>query len=127
MEKNQKLLTEVELELMNVIWDLGDATVRQVVDVLPKKRSLAYTSVATFMKILEKKKVLRSKSVDRALRYFPLLSRDEYESRSVGHLLDNVFKGTPSALVARLIEDASFSHEDLAMIRKVLREKEARK
>ena len=120
---NDQLLTKAELELMNVVWDRDGATVRIVVDALPKSRKLAYTSVATFMKILEKKNVLKSKTVDRVLTYSPILLRTEYESRSVNNLVQNVFKGTPSALVSRLISDADFSPEELKDIRRAINER----
>jgi len=58
--KPERMLTEVELELMNVIWNLGECTVREVQESLPKERDLAYTSVATMMKILEQKGILTS-------------------------------------------------------------------
>jgi predicted transcriptional regulator len=73
--KLEKVFTEVELELMNAIWDLGECTVKDVQEALPKDRELAYTSVATMMKILEQKGALKSEKKDRAHTFEPLVSR----------------------------------------------------
>ena len=122
-KKNQaqdRLLTEVELELMRIIWERGESTVKEVLDSLPSKRELAYTSVATIMKILEKKKVLSSRKNDRAHVYYPLLSKTAYESKSLNHLVDNLFNGTPSSLVVKLLNESDLSSEELKSIRSIL-------
>lgn len=125
--KNQstdRLLTEVELELMRIIWERGESTVKEVLDSLPVRRELAYTSVATIMKILEKKGVLASRPSllenDRAHVYYPLLSKSTYESKSLNHLVDNLFDGAPSSLVVKLLNESDLSSEELKSIRTVL-------
>jgi predicted transcriptional regulator len=119
----EKPLTEVELELMTAIWRIGECTVRDVMEALPKERELAYTSVATMMKILETKGVLRSVKTDRAHLYRPMLSRADYEALSLRHLTENVFQGDPSSMVMRLLEDSKLSVEELRAIRKMLDER----
>ena len=64
MKKNaeeKSLLTKTELELMNLLWDLGEGSVRDVMAALPQDRDLAYTSVSTILRILEKKEFLKSR------------------------------------------------------------------
>ena len=56
-KKEEKLFTEAETELMNILWKLGEGSVADVIEHLPKGRDLAYTSVSTFLRILEQKKV----------------------------------------------------------------------
>lgn len=121
--KIEKPFTEVELELMNVIWDLGECTVKDVQVRLLETRELAYTSVATMMKILEQKGVLASHKNDRAHNYQSLISRQEYESASLKHLTDHVFQGDPSSMVMRLLNDTKLSKEELQNIQKVLDER----
>ena len=121
--KLEKPFTEVELELMNVIWDLAECTVKDVQVRLQEKRELAYTSVATMMKILEQKGVLASRKSDRAHTYQPLISREAYESASLRHLADHVFQGDPSSMVMRLLSDAKLSKEELQNIQKILDER----
>jgi len=117
-----KLLTDLELEVMQALWDLGEGTVK---DVLGKMtgRELAYTSVATVLKILENKKVVVSLKTERALLYRPLVTRDKYEKKSVQHLLGRIFRSGPSRLVMRLLDEADFSAEELRSIRSLLDER----
>ena len=121
--KIEKLFTEVELELMNAIWKLGDCTVKDVQDVLPKERDLAYTSVATMMKILEQKGALKSEKQEKAHLYKALISRPEYEGVSLQHLKANVFGGNPTSMVMRLLDESGISPEEMATIRTFIDER----
>lgn len=121
--KIEKLLTEVELEIMNVIWGLGECTVKGVQDALPKERDLAYTSVATMMKILEQKGALKSAKQDRAHTYLPLISRAEYEALSLQHLKTNVFGGDPASMVMRLLSETDISQKEMETIRSLIEER----
>ena len=119
----EKLLTEVELEIIQIVWAKNETTVKDVVDALPAGRDLAYTSVATILKILEKKGFLSTRKTDRAHVYFPLIKKHQYESKSVHHLIENLFEGTPSSLVMKLINESDLSHEDLKKIKSLLNER----
>src|SRR5258708_5131366 len=121
--KIEKLLTEVELELMNVIWDLGECTVKDVQSRLPAGRDLAYTSVATMMKILEQKKVIASRKQERAHTYSPLVERADYEETTLRHLTQNLFKGDPTSMVMRLIDTSDLSERELETLRKLVNER----
>lgn len=118
--KPEKLLTEVELELMNIIWELGSCTVKDVQNALPKERDLAYTSVATIMKILEQKGALQSEKKERAHTYVPSLSRADYEAMSLRHLTENVFRGDPTSMVMRLLDDSDLTQKEMDTIRAIL-------
>ncbi len=118
-----KLLTEVELELMSTLWQLDEGTVRDVLGRLPRGRSLAYTSVSTILRILEGKRLVKSRKVGKANVYRPTVSKSVYESRSVRHLVDKVFDGTPSAMVMRLLDDEGLSSDELREIQRMLEER----
>src|ERR1700757_4699200 len=111
-DSKEKILTDVELELMQIVWSLceqmgGECTVKDVQLALASKdRDLAYTSVATMLKILEQKGFLKCHKHERALAYSPALSRDEYEGTSLRHMADNVFQGNPSSMVMKLLNEA---------------------
>lgn len=119
----EKPLTEVELEVMNAVWDLGETTVKDVQAKLPKGRDLAYTSVATMMKILEQKGVLGSRKGEKAHVYSPKISRDEYEALTLRHLATHLFRGDPTSMVARLVSDTNLSKDELKEIRRILDER----
>ncbi|MGZ3658354.1 MAG: BlaI/MecI/CopY family transcriptional regulator [Bdellovibrionota bacterium] len=119
----EKPLTEVELELMRMVWQLGECTVKEVQTALAQERELAYTSVATIMKILEQKGALESQKTDRAHLYRPRVSRADYEAASLRHLADHVFQGNPSSMVMRLLDESKLSQIELESIRRLLEEK----
>lgn len=121
--KLEKLLTEVELELMSAVWSLGECTVKDVQEALPKDRDLAYTSVATVMKILEQKGALKSEKKERAHTYQPLVSRSDYEAMSLNHLRANVFGGDPTSMVMRLLNDSDISQKEMGTIRSLIEER----
>ena len=100
---NNRLLTEVELELMNIIWGLNKATIKDVVSHLPNERKLAYTTVATVMKVLEQKGFLASQKDSFAHVFLPLVSKTDYGSTCIEHMVANVFDGEPVALLQRLL------------------------
>src|SRR5437588_294397 len=91
-----RLLTEVELELMQIVWKLSGATVHEVLEALPKGRELAYTSVSTILRILEQKRVLTAQKRGRGHFYKPRFSKEAYEALSVKELVNKVFDATPS-------------------------------
>lgn len=113
-------LTPVELELMHIVWKQGEVSVADVQAALPAERQLAYTSVSTVLRILEQKDVVKSRKVGRGHLYSARVPREEYEAHSVRHLVDTVFDGTASALVARLVEAVPLSPDEVEQLRKLL-------
>ncbi len=114
-------LTPVELELMQLVWRLGEVSVADVQAALPPERALAYTSVSTVLRILEQKGVVRSRKQGRGHLYSAVLPREAYEAQSVRHLVDTLFEGTPSALVARLVEAVPLAPDEVEQLQKLLK------
>lgn len=110
--------TAAELEVLQILWDRGPSTVREVLDVLPKER--AYTSVMSLLNVMFEKKLVSREPEGRAFRYAAKHQPRHHETSMVGDLLDRVFSGSASALVARLLEQAQPSEEELAEIRKLI-------
>jgi predicted transcriptional regulator len=118
-----KLLTEVELELMTLLWQLGEGTVHDVLRMLPSARALAYTSVSTVLRILVGKGILVVRKEGRGHVYVPRVSKAEYEATSLRHMVRHVFDGAPDALVRRLLQAEELDEQKLAAIRGVLRKR----
>src|SRR5262245_52914429 len=118
-----KLLTEVELELMTPLWQLGEGTVHDVMGMLPPKRRLAYTSVSTVLRILVGKGVLSVRKEGRGHVYVPRISKAEYEAASLRHIVQRVFDGAPDALVRRLLQTEDLNEQKLSAIRALLRKR----
>lgn len=119
----QKLLTDVELELMTALWQKGEGTVHDVLEILPASRKLAYTSVSTVLRILVSKGVLAVRKEGRGHVYVPRVSKADYEATSLRHMVQRVFDGAPDALVRRLLETEELTEERLAAIRAALRKR----
>ncbi len=119
-EKTKPRLTEVELEMMGVLWDLKEGSVSDVLQKLPANRKLAYTSVSTMLRILEQKGVVASRKEGRGHLYSPLLDRESYGKASVEDLVEKVFGGAPSAMVRTLLDIGGLTDSDLDAIRKVI-------
>ncbi len=121
MEETSKyLLTETELELMLILWKLQEATVHDVIAALPESRVMAYTTASTIVRILEKKGFVASRKEGKAHYYSAKLSKKDYESRTLGHVVGRLFENTPAALVARLIDDHKLSAEEVAELKRLL-------
>ena len=115
-----RLLTDVELELMTILWRLGAGTVADVRAALPASRDLAYTSVSTVLRILEKKGLVRSRKEGRGHVYAAAIEKERYEARALGHVIARVFDGVPVALVRRLVETEELTAREVDEIRALL-------
>lgn len=118
---HEKLLTETELEMMRVLWAKGGGTVNEVLDGLPKGRDLAYTSVSTILRILEKKGFVKSRKDGRAHIYQPQVAKPDYESRTLRHVVENVFDGQRLSLVRQLLGSGDLRPEELAELRRLVK------
>ena len=113
--------TDRELDLMNVLWDLGSGTVAEVRDKLTD--DLAYTTVLSLLRTLEAKGFLRHEGEGKAHRYFPTVARRDAGASGVKHLVDKVFQGSAEALMSQLVSDKGLSREKLARMRALLDER----
>lgn len=118
--KKIRFLTDVELEFMTRLWELGEATVRDVLDALGPTRKLAYTSGATILRILEQKEFVTSTRQGKTFLYKAALTKDVYQSRSLRNLSEKLFGNAPVALVARLVDDDHLSAQALDEIRALI-------
>jgi len=123
-----KALTERELEVMHVFWqqaaDQQDATAAEVRDELAAAgRDLAYTTVATLVRILCEKGFLAPTNDERPFKYRPIRSFDEVSGSLVGDLVQRLFGGRRDQLLVRLLEDKKLSPKERAVLEEILREK----
>lgn len=123
----KRLLTEVELELMTILWRIKEGSVAQVMAELPKGRDLAYTSVSTILRILEQKKILETRKEGRGHIYIPLMTKADYEGKTVKHVVDNVFEGAPITLIKRLLDTVSIDEKELEEIKRLIEKKGKKK
>lgn len=120
----EKLFTETELELISILWKIGEGSVADVIEKLPKERELAYTSVSTILRILEQKRVLKTRKEGRGHVYIPLVSKADYEERAVKHVVNHVFDGTPLSLARQLLNTSNLSKDDFVELKKLIKKAE---
>ena len=119
-------LTRYELEIMDIVWRLGEVTVNDVCGAL--SRPLAYTTVMTTLGVLEAKKgVLERTKRGRAFVYRPLVSRDDVSRSLINDLRDVLFGGSLPSLVLNLMADESVSKADVQALKAALRRVERKK
>ena len=107
-----------ELDVMTVLWSNGSGTVTEVQDALDAK--LAYTTVLTILRNLEAKGLLRREPEGRAHRYFPKTRQRVVQRRALRQIIDTLFRGSPEALVAQLIDDREISVDKLKKLARKL-------
>ena len=113
-------LTEAELRLMDVLWQAGPSTVQQVLEALPKKSQLAYNSVLTTIRVLEKKGYLRHIKDGRAHVYRPLVERAEASRSEIRHLAHRFFKNSHEMLALNILEERGVDADELRRLRQLL-------
>ena len=122
--KQSPTLTEAELRIMDVLWLKGAATVQQVLDRLPDKPALAYNSVLTTVRILEKKGYVKHAKDGRAHIYEPLIGRQEATRSEIRHLVGRFFRDSHEALVLNILEDNELEAAELKRLRGMLEKEE---
>ena len=113
-------LTEAELRIMNVLWQKGSASVQQILDGMPKKPALAYNSVLTTVRILEKKGYAKHVKDGRAHVYLPLIGRKEATRFEIRHLVNRFFENSHELLVMNIVRDGNMDEKELQRLRKML-------
>jgi BlaI family penicillinase repressor len=118
-------LTKFEIEIMEVLWDLGNASVREILDALPDRKRPAYTTVQTIVKRLEDKgAVRRSRRISNAYIFEPVLTRKAARSKLITEFLE-LFGGSARPLMAHLAESGKVSLEDIKEMELILAEKQS--
>jgi predicted transcriptional regulator len=116
--KQSAILTEAELRIMDVLWRKGSGTVQQVLDWLPS--ALAYNSVLTTIRTLEKKGHVKHLKDGRAHIYEPIIGRDQATRSEIRHLLGRFFSNSHEALVLNIMQDEGIDAAELKRLRDML-------
>jgi BlaI family penicillinase repressor len=115
-------LTPQELAIMKVVWRFDKATVREVYEALREKRTIAYTTVMTMMKVLEEKGYVERELVDRVNVYRPAKPRQQVLGAMVRDFVDRVFDGASDNLLLHLAKDNRLSEKQRRMVEQLLEE-----
>ena len=121
---NRPTLAKSELEIAQVVWKLGKATVREVLDALPADRKLDFKTVQTYLRRLEEKGYLNATQVGRAKVYRAKVRPTTVVREMVGDFMERVFEGDPVPFVQNIIQEQGATSEDIARLRELLDEME---
>ncbi len=117
MSGTKKSLGPLELEVMQRLWARGQATVKDIWEGLYEERKLAYTTVATVLRMVEKKGFVTHHLRNRQFVYTPKIEQEEISGGMLRDLLSSVFNGSASRLVTTLVEAEKLTEDELERIR----------
>ena len=120
--KTSPTLTEAELRLMEVLWSRGASSVQQVVDALPSDAPLAYNSVLTTIRILEKKGYVEHDKDGRAHIFKPLVARQDAARSEIRNLVRRMFGNSHELLVLNVLEEEQIDLAELRRLRELLKQ-----
>ncbi len=113
-------LTQRELDIMSVLWELGEATVNEVRDRVDP--DLAYTSISTMIRMLEMKGYVSHKRGEgKSHVYFPVIDAEKAGESALGRVLDKIYGGSPIKLLAHLVDQRKLSEKELSRMRDLLK------
>lgn len=118
--KPSETLTEAELRIMNVLWEKGPGTVQQVLDAMNERPALAYNSVLTTIRVLEKKGYVKHSKDGRAHVYSAVVGQKEATRSAIRHLVSRFFRNSHEELVLNLLQDRGIEPEELERLRLML-------
>jgi predicted transcriptional regulator len=116
--------TESELEIMQILWEYGPLTVRQVNDKLNEQRKVGYTTTLKIMQIMVEKALLSRDTTHRSHVYAPAFPPEKIKSRILDHVLNTVFNGNRSSLIVQALGSHRVTGKELEEIKKAIEEME---
>ena len=108
------------MQVMEVVWRMGRATVAEVHESLAASRKIAYTTVLTTMRALERRGMVRHDQQGKAYVYEPIVDREAYTAASVGKLVDDLFDGRKESLLCHLLGAERIGPKGVTEIRRML-------
>ena len=110
-------LTKAEEQIMQVLWDLKEASVKEVIEKLPEPKP-AYNTVSTIIRILETKEFVSHKPEGRGYLYYPLIDKETYSNQSLHKLMDGYFNGSFKSMVSFFVKENDMDVSELESILK---------
>ena len=118
-------LTELQLAILQILWDRGEATTQDIHAQLHEDRGLALTTVATLLSRLEKRGILKHRKDGRQYVYHALVTRPEVRRSKIRELTETLFEGDAAALISHLVRSDETGESDLARIKAMISRAEA--
>ena len=113
-------LSPAETEVLRLVWQLETATVQRIYDALPEDRDIAYATVQTLLRRLEKKGYVRHQSKGKAHVFYPAVNRDRVVKRSVVEFVERLFGGDPLPLMLHLADHSDLKPADIERLKRLI-------
>ncbi len=127
MRKREKpRLGDLEMQIMNVLWERGPSTVREVLEALTTEPAPAYTTVLTMLRVMQEKGFVGRDETGRAHVYAAAVQERQVKRNLLRELVRTTFRGSPEALLMRLLEDEKLTGDELARIQELIERKSRR-
>ena len=120
VRKNLPALSPSETEILRLVWQLDKATVQEVCDKLPARRKIAYATVQTLLRRLEKKGYIKHHNRGKAHVFFPAVKQEAVIKRSVRDFLERLFGGDPIPLMQYLAHHGKINTEDVERLKQLV-------
>ena len=117
-------LAELQLAIMDVLWQRGECTVADVRSALEPGRTLAHTTVGTMLTKMEEKGYVKHRSDGRVNLYRSVIRQDQVRQSMVSDLAERLFQGDVTQMVCHLLDNSEITPENIAELRKLIRDKE---
>ncbi|MEM6516792.1 MAG: BlaI/MecI/CopY family transcriptional regulator [Bacteroidota bacterium] len=117
-----KQLTRAEEEIMQILWRLQKANVKDIIEELPNPKP-AYNTVSTIVRILENKGIVDYEKQGKGHLYFPILKKQDYSNASINNLVDNYFQGSFKSMVSFFVKKNDMDLKDMEAILKDINSK----
>lgn len=114
--------TDSELEILSILWDKGQATVRAVHEELSKTKEAGYTTTLKLMQIMFEKKLVNRDESNKTHIYIPAVSREQTQQQMLHRMIDGLFSGSSTALVMQALGSADASEDELNKIQQLIEE-----
>ncbi len=118
-----KQLTKAEEQIMQVLWDLNEASVKDIIAILPEPKP-AYNTVSTIVRILENKEFVAHKPLGRGFMYYPIIDKETYSNQSLHKLMNGYFNGSFKSMVSFFVKENKMDVKELESILKEVNKKE---
>ena len=120
MSQKQPKPTESELDILKILWERGEATVRGVHEELSKSKDAGYTTTLKLMQIMHEKGMVARDESSKTHKYSPLLSQEKTRQQFMGRMIDTLFQGSSSQLVMQALGNHKTSPEELDEIQRLI-------
>ncbi len=113
-------LTKAEEKVMQVLWRLQKAFVKDIVEAINETPKPAYTTVSTIIRILEQKKFVGYKAYGKTHEYFPLITKEQYRAKSFNMLVQDYFEDSPSQVLSYLVREEKLNNFDILALQDLI-------